>query len=81
MTKTLNDALSKIILRNPPQTEQGKQIQIKYITQVSTQPTIFALYVNNPKKIKIQYARYLENKIRENFDLEGVPVIFSFRKK
>ena len=80
-TKALNEVLYKIILRYPPQTEQGKLVQIKYITQVSTQPTIFALYVNNPKKIKIQYARYLENKLRENFDLEGVPVILSFRKK
>ena len=52
LTKTLNDALRKIILRYPPQAEQGKQLQIKYITQVSTQPTIFALYVNNPKKLK-----------------------------
>ena len=51
-TKALNDALHKILLRYPPQSDQGKQIQIKYITQVSTQPTIFALYVSNPKKIK-----------------------------
>ena len=81
LTKTLNEALRKIILRYPPQSEQGKQIQIKYITQVSTQPTIFALYVNNPKKIKTQYVRYLENQLRKNFDLEGVPIIISFRKK
>ena len=80
-TKALNEVLYKIILRYPPQTEQGKLVQIKYITQVNTQPTIFALYVNNPKKIKTQYARHLENKLRENFDLEGVPVILSFRKK
>ena len=51
-TKALNEVLYKIILRYPPQTEQGKLVQIKYITQVSTQPTIFALYVNNPKKLK-----------------------------
>ena len=81
LTKTLNEALRKIILKYPPQAEQGKQIQIKYITQVSTQPTIFALYVNNPKKIKKQYVRYLENQLRKNFDLEGVPIIISFRKK
>ena len=81
LTKTLNDALHEIILRYPPQSDQGKQIHIKYITQVSIRPTIFALYVNNPKKIKTQYTRYLENQIRKNFDFEGVPLIFSFRKK
>ena len=81
LTKTLNESLNKIILKNPPQAEQGKQIQIKYITQVSTQPTIFALYVSNPKRIKTQYTRYLENQFRKNFDLGGVPIILSFRKK
>ena len=80
-TKSLNEVLYKIMLRYPPQTANRKIVQIKYITQVSTQPTIFALYVNNPKKIKTQYTRYLENQLRKNFDLEGVPVIFSFRKK
>ena len=79
-TKELNESLNKILLRNPPNSEHGKQIQIKYITQVSKQPTIFALYTNYPKKIKTEYARYLENQFRKTFDLEGVPLIFSFRK-
>ncbi len=80
-TKELNESLTKILLKNPPNSEHGKQVQIKYITQVSKQPTIFALYTNYPKKIKTEYARYLENQLRKNFDLEGVPLIFSFRKK
>ena len=67
--------------KNPPQSEHGKQIQIKYVTQVSNEPTIFAFYTNYPKKIKTHYIRFLENQFRENFDLEGVPIIFSFRKK
>tara|TARA_Y100001980_G_C14543288_1_gene321971 strand:+ start:335 stop:1651 length:1317 start_codon:yes stop_codon:yes gene_type:complete len=80
-TNELNEELKKIIIKKPPQSDNGKQIQIKYITQVSTQPTIFALYTNYPKKIKVQYARYLENQFRKKFDLQGVPLILSFRKK
>ena len=80
-TKKLNECIKKLLNKNPPQSEHGKQIQIKYVTQVSSEPTIFALYTNYPKKIKTHYVRYLENQFRENFDLEGVPIILSFRKK
>ena len=80
-TNKLNEVLKKLLIKNPPQSEHGKQIQIKYVTQVSVEPTIFALYTNYPKKIKTHYIRYLENQFRKNFDLEGVPIIFSFRKK
>ena len=80
-TNKLNELLKQLLTKNPPQSEHGKQIQIKYVTQVSTEPSVFALYTNYPKKIKTHYIRYLENKFRENLDLEGVPIIFSFRKK
>ncbi len=80
-TNKLNELLKKILDKNPPQSEHGRQIQIKYVTQVSIEPTIFALYTNYPKKIKTHYIRYIENQFRKNFDLEGVPVILSLRKK
>ena len=80
-TNKLNELLEKLLKKNPPQSEQGKQIQIKYVTQVSIKPTVFAMYTNYPKKIKTHYIRFLENQFRKNFDLEGVPIIFSFRRK
>ena len=80
-TKKLNEFLKNILIKNPPQSEHGKQIQIKYVTQVSIKPTIFAFFTNYPKKIKTHYTRYLENQFRKSFDLEGVPIILSFRKK
>ena len=80
-TNKLNELLKKVLIKNPPQSEHGKQIQIKYVTQVSLKPTIFALYTSHPKKIKTHYIRFLENQFRKNFDLEGVPIILSFRKK
>ena len=80
-TKKLNELIISIIKKNPPQSENGKQIQIKYVTQVSCEPTIIALYTNYPKKIKTHYVRFLENQFRKKFDLEGLPLILSFRRK
>ena len=80
-TKQLNELIVNIIKKNPPQSENGKQIQIKYVTQVSCEPTIIALYTNYPKKIKTHYVRFLENQFRKTFDLKGLPLILSFRRK
>ena len=80
-TKELNEVLSKILAKNPPPSEQGKAIKIKYATQVSSEPVVIAFYVNYPKKVKTSYRRYMENQIRENFDFMGIPINLSFRRK
>ena len=80
-TKNLNKALEKIIYKNPPPAEQGKSIKIKYATQVSKEPAVVAMYTNYPKKIKVSYQRYLENQLRNEFDLIGIPIMLSFRRK
>ena len=80
-TRSLNDNLIKIIEKNPPPTEQGRLVKIKYATQVSKEPAVIALYTNYPDKIKVSYKRYLENQIRENFNYKGIPLALSFRKK
>ena len=80
-TKRLNDVLKFILKKNPPPSQKGKAIQIKYLTQVSKEPCIIALYLNYPNLIKTSYKRFLENRIRENFDLSGVALKLSFRKK
>ncbi len=64
-----------------PPAVKGKLISINYITQVNAGPAVLACYCNYPKLIPMNYKRYLENKLREKFDLEGVPVKLSFRKK
>ena len=80
-TKNLNKVLEKIIYKNPPPAEQGKSIKIKYATQVSKEPAVVAMYTNYPKKIKVSYQRYLENQLRNEFDLIGIPIMLSFRRK
>lgn len=80
-TSKLNDTILPLIERNPPPSMKGKMIQIKYITQVNARFPSFAFFCNLPQYIQAPYERFLENRIRENFDFEGVPVRLIFRKK
>lgn len=80
-TSKLNDAMLSEIERNPPPALKGKHIKIKYITQLPTQSTTFAFFCNLPQYIKTPYQRFLENKLRLHFNLEGVPIRVYFRKK
>ncbi|HYG04348.1 MAG TPA: ribosome biogenesis GTPase Der [Chryseosolibacter sp.] len=80
-TSQLNDKLLPEIERYPPPAMKGKFIQIKYITQVNARFPSFAFFCNLPQYIQGSYERFLENRIRENFDFEGVPVRLIFRKK
>jgi GTPase len=80
-TNKLNDVLLPEIVRNPPPSMKGKHIQIKYITQVNARFPSFVFFCNLPQYIQSSYERFLENKMREHFDFEGVPVRLIFRKK
>lgn len=80
-TSALNEALLPEIDRYPPPSLKGKHIKIKYITQLPTHSPTFAFFCNLPQYIKGPYAKFLENKLREHFGFEGVPVNIVFRKK
>lgn len=80
-TSELNDVMLPEILRIPPPAIKGKHIQIKYITQVPAKSPSFAFFCNLPQYVQESYQRFLENRLREHFDFEGVPVRFFFRKK
>lgn len=80
-TSRLNEAILPEIERYPPPAIKGKFIQIKYITQLNARFPTFALFCNLPQYIQPPYERYLENKMREHFGLEGVPVRLIFKKK
>lgn len=80
-TSKLNDLLLADIERNPPPTTKGKFVQIKYVTQVKARFPSIAFFCNLPQYIQPSYERFLENRIREYFDFEGVPVRLIFRKK
>ncbi len=80
-TSALNDALLPEIERYPPPALKGKYIKIKYITQLPTHAPTFAFFCNLPQYIKEPYQRFLMNKLRAHFKLDGVPVKLVFRKK
>ncbi|MCX6135625.1 MAG: ribosome biogenesis GTPase Der [Ignavibacteriales bacterium] len=80
-TSELNDVLLPEIDRNPPKSSSPKEIKIKYITQVKTQPPMFAFFCKEPKLIQESYKRYLANRIRDCFGFAGVPFTLTFKKK
>jgi GTP-binding protein len=81
-TSKLNDFLLPIIEATPPPAaSRGRYIKIKYITQLPTPFPAFVFFCNLPQDVKDPYKRFLENKIRENFDFTGVPIQIYFRKK
>ncbi|KAB2814059.1 ribosome biogenesis GTPase Der [Phaeocystidibacter luteus] len=80
-TSKLNDKLLPILKDNPPPMTKGKEIKIKFITQLPTHAPSFAFYANLPQYIKEPYKRYIENQMRKIFDLSGVPIQLFMRKK
>jgi GTP-binding protein len=80
-TSELNDYLLPIIEDTPPPSIKGKYIRIKYITQIPNPTPVFAFFVNLPQYVKDPYRRFLENKLREHWDFEGVPMQIYFRQK
>lgn len=80
-TGKLNEIMLEAIENFPPPVTKGKCIKIKYVTQLPTPTPVFAFFANLPQYIKDPYKRYLENKLRENFDFSGVPIVLVFRDK
>ena len=81
VTRKLNDVMLPIIQNNMPPAYKGKYVKIKFCTQLPTPYPQFAFFCNLPQYIRDPYKRFLENKLRENFDFTGVPVTIFMRKK
>nr|WP_317633064.1 ribosome biogenesis GTPase Der [uncultured Flavobacterium sp.] len=80
-TSKLNDFLLPIVENMPPPALKGKYIKIKYCMQLPTPTPQFVLFANLPQYVKDPYKRFIENKLRENFNFEGVPIDIYFRQK
>ena len=80
-TKELNNIVLPIIEKNPPPGYKGKYVKIKFCTQLPTPYPQFAFFCNLPQYVKDPYKRFLENKLRNEFDFSGVPIQLFFRKK
>ncbi len=80
-TSELNDVILPVIESNPPPAMKGKYIRIKYVQQLPTHAPSFAFFCNLPQYIPDSYKRFLENRLREIYNFEGVPIRIYFRKK
>ena len=80
-TSQLNEVVLKAIESYHPPVVRGHPVKIKYVTQLPTAVPSFAFFCNFPDDVKQPYKNYLENKLRENFNLKGVPIRLFFRKK
>ncbi len=80
-TSKLNSVMLKVIQVYPPPAVKGKNIKIKYVTQLPTHAPAFAFFCSRPQYVQESYKRYLENKLREHFDFKGVSIQIFFREK
>jgi GTPase len=80
-THELNEVMLEVIAQTPPPAMKGKYIRIKFVQQLPTHSPSFAFFCNLPQYLTDAYKRFLENRLREHFNFEGVPVRIFFRKK
>jgi GTPase len=80
-TSKLNDEMLPIVKHMPPPIYKGKEVKIKYVTQLPTHYPQFVYFCNLPQYVKESYYRYVENQMRMQYDFSGVPIVVYFRKK
>ena len=80
-TGVLNELLAEATIRVQPPSDKGRRLKIYYVTQPSTKPPTFVFFCNNAELFHFSYQRYLENRIRETFGLEGTPVRIIVRER
>lgn len=80
-THELNEVMLEVIAQTPPPAMKGKYIRIKFVQQLPTHSPSFAFFCNLPQYLTDAYKRFLENRLRERFNFEGVPIRIFFRKK
>lgn len=80
-TATLNTLLREWLHLNPPPSDKGRRLKVRYITQVGVKPPTFVFFVNDPDLMHFSYKRYLENQMRKHFGFEGTPIRIVVRQK
>ena len=78
-TNELNKWLNKITTENPPPMFKGNNVRFKYISQVNTAPPKFTVFCNYPNSLNDQYKRFISNKLKNKFDLSGLPIKLIFK--
>ncbi len=80
-TSQLNRFLQNVLSEVPPSSKSGRELKIKYMTQIGAPYPVFALFCNNPELVLSNYKRFLEKRLRKTFDFTGVPISLRHKKK
>ncbi|MCI8498343.1 MAG: ribosome biogenesis GTPase Der [Bacilli bacterium] len=80
-TSVLNDVIGEASLLHPAPSYKGRRLKIYFVNQSGTKPPKFTFSVNNKGLVHFSYERYLENTLRNNFELEGTPIVIQFKNK
>ena len=80
-TSVLNKFLEEALSQTHVSTKSGKELKIKYMTQINAAWPVFAFFCNDPLLVQNNFRKFLENKLREHFSLEGVPISMRFMQK
>ena len=80
-TGTLNDVLADAVARVQPPTDRGRRLKIYYMTQTGVRPPTFVCFCNDAELFHFSYVRYIENKIRDVFGMEGTPIRMVIRER
>lgn len=80
-TSELNRFLQDVFAAMPPSSKSGRELKIKYMTQIGAPYPVFAFFCNNPELVPSNYKRFIEKRLRQAFDFTGVPITFRFKNK
>ena len=80
-TSVLNKFLEEALSQTHVSTKSGKELKIKYMTQINAAWPVFAFFCNDPLLVQNNFRKFLENKLREHFSLDGVPISMRFLQK
>jgi GTPase len=80
-TSELNDFIGQILKERALPMKRGRHLKIQYAAQVKANPPVFKFFMNNPQELPPNYRRFIENKLREHYGFEGVPITMVFRQK
>ena len=80
-TSVLNEVVNDAYMSNLPPTYKGRRLKIYFVNQSGVKPPKFTFHVNSKGLVHFSYKRYLENKLRENFDFEGTPITIQFKNR
>ena len=81
LTPELNRFLGDVVATRPPPQKHGHRLKLLYIAQIGERPPRFSIQVNSRTRVTRDYAYFIENRLRERYALEGIPLVIDFNER